>query len=159
MSGWLAFGGLLVAAATLGAAIADRRREQASGVFAIVEAYRMGPGPDSHTTVSIHNLSPAPVFDAGVSVYKWGRRRWCWRVRRRVNWWTGARIPSGVVYPTILPGVETEHEQLPGVDAPTVGRLPTKPDVIVTFTDASGRRWVRWPDSRLSRDLLRRSAF
>ena len=153
---WLGLAGVVVAAAAFVSGRFDAMRRPASMVFPIVTSYKYGSrDEDNHTTVRIENGSDMPAFECGISLYDWGRRRRAWRVRPHDNWMTGKRI-VGRVYPTLLAHSETGEDQLPGLANPMEpDHTPTlryvSPNVLLVFRDGNGRRWVRWPDGKLSR--------
>jgi hypothetical protein len=98
------------------------------------------------------NDGPAPIRFVGVTLFRPGRRRWWWRVRRgRTGWWTGDKV-SRRFFPIVWPETRIDDENMQFVgrfDGSGLGFHP----IVVEFTDGNGRRWVRWPDGRLSRQL------
>jgi hypothetical protein len=155
---WLALVGALVAAAAFVVGRLDALRRPASMVFPIAMSYKYGgdpdsPDPDTHTTVQIENGSDMPVFECHIALYKWGHRRRFWRLRRYDRWMTGERI-VGRVYPTLLAHHNSSEDELPGLGLPiskgTIDRNMSPP-LLLLFRDGNGRRWIRWPDGRLTR--------
>lgn len=155
---WLALIGGLTAAFAFTAGRLDARRLLASQVFAVLTSFRLGvdrqTGTYGHVNVKPTNYGNAPIFDVGISVHQRGRRRWFWRLRGRADWWTGAPVRGGGrLWSTILPESEGEVAELPAPDASRDADR-TNPPVIMTFRDGNGRRWVRWPDGKLTSGWL-----
>jgi hypothetical protein len=156
---WLTFAGVVIATATYISSRLDAIRRPASNVFAVVPRYAFGGSSrtqDPFTMVRIENGSDMPIFDCRVAVWDWGaRRRRLWRVRRRGDWLASERI-AGRVFPSISARGHSEDADLPGLGLPMDGRrlgdLEVAPPVLLTFRDGNGRRWVRWPDGRLTRE-------
>jgi hypothetical protein len=161
---WLALGGVVVAVAVFVAGRADATRKHAASVYVVITSFKAGTGdryladapgaeaPPPFTKVVIQNDGDLPVVDANVSVWEWGHRRWDWWDRGMTDWWTGQRV-RGVDYATIAPHSEATEHEFPAVGLPATRRPgdTARPPVILIFRDGNGRRWVRWPDGRLSR--------
>lgn len=151
MAGWLAFGGVLIALSSFVFGRRDFGRELAGKVFVLTLRWHVGI-PEAFTKVRVTNGGASPIFSVGVATFDWGRRGRVWWLRRPDRWWTGDRL-VGRTFAIVSPSSQTEIAELP---APTTAeRGPELPPVILTFTDGNGRRWIRWPDGRLSRRLLR----
>jgi hypothetical protein len=157
---WLALTGGLVAVASF---VRDRREAQrvdAGSIYVIVTSYNTGmPGATYpiFTKYEVHNTGPLPALS--VSVSGWpatARRRLTWRLRPIDQWMTGTRAPGGV-FPTITPGGVTAEHDLQPLTSSTIGGMA--PPIMLTFRDGRGRSWVRWPDGRLNRLTLSRSAW
>lgn len=153
----LAVLGGLVAVATFVVGRLDADRSQASGVYLVITSYRYGvrkasEGPPNHTLFKIHNESDLPVLDVGVGAWHFGRRRRLWRFHPPLRWMTNGRI-TGQVFPTILPRSTTGEMDIWPADPPphTERHDTSRPPLVLTFRDGRGRRWVRWPDGKLSR--------
>lgn len=147
---WLALSGGLVAVASFAAGRRDLTRTEAAGIYLDVTWYQAAPPPPEQavsTRLKIVNRSRLPALSAEVSVWDWGRRRFWWRFRRHERWMTGPRI-QGVVYPAITPESESDEADLSG---PPGKGPPERPPVVLVFRDGFGRRWVRWPDGKLTR--------
>ena len=72
----------------------------------------------------------------------------------RGQWMTGRRI-AGNVYSTLLAHSASKESELPGVGLPVsnkkLGDTQVMPVLLLAFRDGNGRRWIRWPDGKLSR--------
>jgi hypothetical protein len=146
---WLALVGGLVAAAAFVVGRRDVSRADAARVYAIVSKYRYGLGKEPiFTTFKVVNDSAAPALQVGVSAWDWGRRRRAWRLRRHEQWMTGRRI-HGNVFSTIEPNSSTKEHDLPGLTS-YAGQGGESPPIMLVFRDGQGRRWVRWPDGKLT---------
>jgi hypothetical protein len=137
----------------------DGRRALASQVYVVLSDFTASNdvpgGAEGHVSVRPTNYGEAPVFAVAIALHHWGHRRRYWRLQTRDQWWTGAPVPDGSrIYPMIEPDSSGETAVLP----PAAGVPPRRvPQVIVTFRDGSGRRWVRWPNGKLqSASLTRR---
>lgn len=149
------FGGL-TAVATFVAARLDTGRAQAAGIYVLVTGYRYGAPsedePGNFTNYQIVNDSELPALDVGLSAWQFGERRRLWRFHSHNDWMTSERI-TGRLFPTVLPRSRTDEDDIWPPDMPD--RQPPgsslRPPLVLTFRDGRGRRWVRWPDGKLSR--------
>jgi hypothetical protein len=152
VGGTLALAGGLAAAATFVASRLDQARAEAARLYVKVPMHLAGPagpGESAFTRYVIVNDGALPASTVGVSAWSWGRRRTLWRFRRRAKWMTGPRVEGGAVFPTIFPGESTDVHDLPGLwEWGPAGALPP---IMLVFRDGLGRRWVRWPDGKLTR--------
>jgi hypothetical protein len=124
----------------------------AASLYVKVPLHLAGPAapPDvAFTKYQIVNDGALPASSVGVSAWTWGRRRITWRFRRRDSWMTGSRLEGGAVFPTIVPRSRTEVHDLPGLWE--WGPPGDPPPIMLTFRDGLGRRWIRWPDGKLTR--------
>lgn len=160
---WFAFAAALVALLTFLSSRRDRAREQASAVY--VETTRFRISVDRHrrglieATATIRNTSRGQIVDVGLALYAPGRRtRWWWARGKRAHWWTGERL-LGRVYPTIrAQSIGTPTDVRAEFDASDLTKTPNeRPAFVLEFTDANGRRWVRWPHGEIS--SVRRSTI
>jgi hypothetical protein len=171
VSSWFVVGSVLVAASTFWAARRDAVRAQASKVYGVDSGDRFSTGgPNEFMVVGVWNRSDGPIFDIHVFLYRYGgrrRRTWRWRSRNPYLWLTSEYVQRAAGFGADVFGPEVEVPPLDaGLQARVAfgdpGRPVVKPDepldssgyiapVVVTFTDGNGRRWVRWPDGRLSR--------
>jgi hypothetical protein len=148
---WIALIGGFIAAAAFWTGRRDRTKADAARVYAVVTSFRGGGRSDENfTNTRIYNDGARPIFDVGLSVWEWGRRRWTWRVRRHEHCMTGNRI-EGAVYSGVLPGTNTTEAELRGLVTYSRYGLEVAPPILLIFRDGNGRRWIRWPDGRLSR--------
>jgi hypothetical protein len=148
---WLALAGGLAAAVAFVAGRRDIARSAAAGVYVEVTLFQLGATPSDtplFTRYKIVNDGRLPALAVSVSAWGWGRRRFWWGIRRQRNWMTGHRI-IGHVYHSVIPNSSTEEDDLPGLldEGPPAERPP----VMLVFRDGFGRRWVRWPDGKLTR--------
>lgn len=148
---WLALAGGFVALLSYRTTRRDLRRAPAASVYVVVTHFRASAPakPDDQTTYKVVNGGALPIYDVGVSVWEFGRRRRSWRFRKVGQWMTGTRL-EGRVHIAIEPGGEVTGEDM---SAPSlVGwKVIEAPPVLLIFRDGNGRRWVRWPDGRLNR--------
>ncbi len=149
MSELVAVGALLVALSSFAFGRRDFGREHAANVYALSIEWRVGDA-DAFTKVRIRNGGP-PRSSPSVSRCTTGVGVVICGGYEPTRWWSGTRF-VGRAFAIILPSSEGELAELP---APTTTRGADVPPVILTFTDGNGRRWIRWPDGRLSRRLLR----
>ncbi len=149
----LAFGSTALAAYV--SARRDARRAPGAAVYLVHQGFKVSspPSDDDFTAYKVVNTGSLPVYDVGVSVWEYGRRRWFWRIRRFTRWMTSDQI-TGRVHVAIEPGGQGEGGDMPAPrhrsEAKRVGDS-TAPPVLVVFRDGNGRQWVRWPDGRLNR--------
>jgi hypothetical protein len=129
----------------------DARRSMASRVFVVVTVAGLGR-PDGVVTATIHNGSGAPLFEVWLTLHEYGKRRRGWRVRSANKAWTGAPVLGGGRLFTTITAVEAESAELPAPTTQWPSHNPT-PQVVLTFRDANGRRWTRWPDGKLTERL------
>lgn len=156
---WLTLAGGLTAVVTFVTSRRDATRSEAAGLYAVVTGYQAAPAPADrpvHTRYKVVNDGQQPALAVGISAWGWGRRRWTWRVRPHADWMTGTRI-VGTVYPSISPRSETPEDEFPGVDV--VGPAEERPPLMLIYRDGHGRRWVRWPDAKLTRLSPSRHAY
>jgi hypothetical protein len=152
---WLALVGGLVAAVVAAVAFVLGRRDVArtlaASVYVIIPKFRYGRDPTvpAFTTYRVVNDGPAPALQVGVSAWEWGRRRSTWRFRRHEHWMMSRRIEPGAVFSTIEPASSTKEHDLQGVTSYAWGG--ENPPVMLVFRDGQGRRWVRWPDGKLTK--------
>lgn len=107
---------------------------------------------DNHRVLNavLVNDGPAPIRFVGVTLFRPGRRRWGWRLRpSRTSRWTGEKV-SGRFFPIVWPETRIDGDNMEFVGRFQDWGLGFHP-IVVEFTDGNGRRWVRWPDGRLSR--------
>jgi hypothetical protein len=152
VGGALALAGGLAAVAAFVANRLDQARAMAASLYVQVPLHLAGPAPTpqrAFTKYQIVNGGALPASTVGVSAWDWGeRRRITWRFRRHDNWMTGGRM-GGHVFPTIFPNSSTEVHDLPGLwEWGPPGELPP---IMLTYRDGLGRRWIRWPDGKLTR--------
>ena len=141
---WFALSGGLVAALAFIADRLDHARSDAAAAYVVFDLDK--------SKVEVHNDGPLPILS--VDVDAWGyaaRRRRTWRVRYIGSWMTGATGGYQPVrhIPTIGPGSSFKEIDMLELPSPWPANHP--PTVLLVFTDGRGRRWVRWPDGRLSR--------
>jgi hypothetical protein len=147
---WLALSGGLEAVASFVTDRLERARSDAAAVYVIVTRYdRRNP---EGAKFRVYNDGPLPALSVGVM----GWHAWHWEVRRRGTWrlrgmgsWMTGQVATVTVFPTIGPRSSTEEADLPQLDLAFGTGDP--PPVMLVFRDGRGRRWVRWPDGRLSR--------
>jgi hypothetical protein len=157
---WLALVIALVAAVAFVDGRLDGRRAMASRVYVVVATDFTASsdvlgGAEGHVSVRPTNYGESPAFGVAVALHDWGHRRRYWRFRTRDQWWTGSPVAGGTrIYSMVEPESSGEIVELP----PAAGVPPRRvPQVILTFRDGSGRRWVRWPNGTLqSASLTRR---
>lgn len=151
---WLALIGVVVGVLTYSSARRDASRSSATQVYVVVTSFCYGTDPenaDHHLTACVRNDASTPVFDLGVSLWEWGDRRITWRTRRHSRWMTSERL-TGRHYITLLPGTSTTEEEWPPVVNGSLRRdASLLPRFLLVFRDGNGRRWIRWPDGRLTR--------
>lgn len=154
---WLGLGGALIAAMSFLAGRRDAKRRPAALVFPITVNHRFGTSkpPDTFTNVQIENGSDMPIYDCILVLYQWGRRRRLWRFHTVQNWMTGERV-VGRVYSIIRANSVSQVAELPGLGLPPQGKgwraqMDMAPTALLMFRDGNGRRWVRWPDGKLTR--------
>ncbi len=149
---WIGVGGVLIAALAYWSGRLDARRSLASAVHAVAERFEVG-GDRPEIDVKVYNGSDRPVFDVLVCVWSWpGRRRWWWRAVTYGRWLSGARQQEMGTHAIREHGASDlmEFRRFPAECIHDRGRT-FRPPILVVFTDGNGRRWVRWPDGRLSR--------
>jgi len=153
---WLALGGAFAALLAYLGGRTDARRRHAAAVFVVVTSFRDGTKPHDplgYTRYCIHNNGDLPLTDVRVSMWKGDRRKQLWRFQTPDGWLFGGRVKEKV-FPTIFPPNEADAEEhdfgMPplGWESNSNG---TNPPLTLVFCDGNGRRWVRWPDGRLSR--------
>ena len=157
MQGWLALAGGLVAVAAFVVSLHESAKRHASAIFVVATHTPHGdpPRPGEFTRFVFHNDSDLPALDVTVSAWAFGRRRRLWRLCRPDKWLGSKRLGSWH-YPTVPPHTSTKEEQLkPPPVTPKRGGS-TRPPLVITFRDGTGRRWVRWPDGRLQRRVPHR---
>jgi len=155
---WVALIGALVAAIAFVSGRLDATRAQAQAVYLIVTSSHYGVGPNrskDHTHVEVSNDSALPVYDLSIAGWQWGKRRRFWRFRKPDEWMTSERL-DGRLWVVMRPQSKVTDDQMQPVKGfpPSTGRSPRdslSPPFTLTFRDASGRRWVRWPDGKLHR--------
>lgn len=150
---WLAvIGGLILVMAF----VLNRRdagRVLASRVHVVVVSYRHGPSPEGAPFLNLQvvNGGDAPVFDIGISIWGWdGRRRRLWRLRKHREWMTSKRV-LGVVVTAVYAADRSKELELKGLETTPRTLSYRATPLMMVFRDGDGRRWVRWPDGRLSR--------
>jgi hypothetical protein len=160
---WLVLILALVVAVAIVAGRLDDRSSLASHVYVVVSKSTASddrPGEAAgHVSVRPANYGEAPIFGLAIALHSFGHRRRSWRFQQRDQWWTGAPVPGGVrTYPMIEPDSSGQTVELPVPEEPSEGLPPRRdPQVILTFRDSNGRRWVRWPNGKLqSASLTRR---
>ncbi len=161
LQGWLALAGGLAAVVALLVARSDASRAQAAQILAFPCEFHYAPpaGEPGFTVVEVRNGSGLPLFEVGVAAWDWGHRARLWRIRRPSEWMTGARI-TGRFY-SVITMATLKVDRLPPPSRPIRdedrenGLLPP---ILLTFRDAHGRRWVRWPDGKLTRRWPSRSS-
>lgn len=130
----------------------DAQRAPANAVFAIPTDWSIASAPGSgHVRIKLVNGGAAPIKDANVSVWDFGRRRMTWRFRKVTGWMTGSRLECRV-YATVEPGAVIDDPS--EYDAPPFPKKRPEsivPPILLTFRDGNGRQWVRWPNGRLNR--------
>ncbi len=107
---------------------------------------QQSPGPP--TQVTVVNSGRLLVRRVYVTAREPGRRRLTWRLRRYENWTSGHHIICEEIKKPLEPGERVDLE-LPAPRSPAVGG--DEPPVILSFRDGRDRRWVRWPNSRVTR--------
>lgn len=151
---WIALLGAFVAAAAFVSGRLDAAKSQARSIYVMVmAALPSGTGSREapHTVIELHNDSDFPIVDVGVTEWEWGKRLRRWRLRPQAKWWT-TEVACGFMYSTVLPNSKIKEDDLMPVKGnPPPGSPSLNPPIMLTFRDASGRRWVRWPDGKLSR--------
>jgi hypothetical protein len=156
---WLALIIALVAAVAFVGGRLDDRRALASRVYVVVSKSTASDdspgGAADRVSVRPTNYGEVPIFGLAIALHSFGHRRRSWRFQQREQWWTGQPVPGGVrSYPMIEPDSSGQAVELPVPE----GLHPRRdPQVILTFRDSNGRRWVRWPNGKLqSASLTRR---
>jgi hypothetical protein len=149
---WIALVGGLSALVSYATARVDARRVVASGLYVVPTRYKYGdpPSDENRSDHKIANAGSLPVYDVGVSVWEFGRRRWFWRFRLATDWMSGKRL-EGRVFPAIEPGGTVDVEDMTPPQRPTEPTDSRRPPILLIFRDGNGRKWVRWPDGRLNR--------
>jgi len=150
---WLALVGVVVGVFTYASARRDASRRSATHIYVVVTSFHYGTNPDNenhHTRARVVNDSDTPIFDVSVSLWDWGKRRVGWRLRRHPAWMTSKRL-VGRYYATLLPKTSTPEEGWPTVKVTSVMTQSVLPPFLLVFRDGNGRRWVRWPDGKLTR--------
>lgn len=143
---------IVVAAATYLASQRDRRRIHAAAVYVVVDHFATYyHQPSEHTgemVAHVHNGGDLPIQEVSLLLHNFGRRRRLWRFRKESEAWTGEKVGARV-YHCVTPHDDGELAEFPAIESwPGTGFIAP---VVVWFTDGQGRRWVRWPDGRLSR--------
>jgi hypothetical protein len=157
---WLALLGGLVAVLTYWTSRRETSRYHAARVYTIVESPDYSPGPRESphgpTHVWVTNGSTLPIFNVTVAPFEWGRRRYfTWWFRKVEEYWSKQRVNGQYRnFLMIAPGATTPKLKFDGPTTPLPRKGSFLPPVIVHSQDGNGRRWVRWPNGRLSRRRL-----
>jgi hypothetical protein len=150
----------LVAAVVAGIAYVtgrrDSRRALASSVYVMVVSgtyqvdLKLWP-PRVVAEFQLVNDSSGPIFDCHVMLSQYGaRRRHFWRLRLHEGRLTTPRIMTRSLTAVWPKGKSTRIDlggpitQVPAAD------IREWWAITLAFRDANGRRWIRWPDGRLS---------
>ena len=151
---WFTAGAAFVALLGYLAGRRDRSREQAEMVYVLPLHFRTSTAERrGHVEFVVVNDSTAPAYDVQAHLFASGRRRQLWWLMRSASkWWTGERRPGAPHFAIVAPGSRTEPDTL---EVPwgsgEFERGSVLPNLGISYRDALGRRWVRWPDGRLSR--------
>jgi hypothetical protein len=153
---WFAFAAVLVAVAGYWSSRRDREREQASAVFVELTQFRksanVSPTIEMTVTATVRNTSRGQIVDVGIGLYAPGARRRGWWFRtKRVDWWTGEYLTGRVYYTIRGQNIGTPVDLAATYQTVDQATHRDRPALVLEFTDANGRRWVRWPSGQMSR--------
>lgn len=97
-----------------------------------------------------------PISNATVTAFEWGKRRRSWWCYRKIEeYWTAPRIGFENL-PFVNPGETKSPIEFDPPKSPAPRNVVSYvPQVILTFQDGNGRKWVRWPTKGLSTYLGR----
>ena len=131
-----------------------RESAQAGEVYAAVVSHRWRTSSGVYDELRLRavNGSSAPVFHMTVEILEWD-----WKRPRSKKASSQGKAVTSRMFPTLMPGTESKEIDLDGMIkiAPSTGDARSyqwvTPPVRFSFTDAGGRRWIRWPDGRLVR--------
>ena len=134
-----------------------RRTADKVGIYAIASRWsRSTSGADDFTSYKVVNGGQYPLRDVEVSVWSQGNRRRLWRALKPARWFSGERL-GGRWHHVVEPGQCVESNEGDELPAPRLDGPPAKdhltpaPDLLLTFYDGKGNRWVRWPNGKLNR--------
>ena len=121
--------------------IRDRRADQASRVNVLSgSTYRYSRSEGFGGTVKfrVSNTSDAPAYDIEIQLLPW-------------EWRRDATVHLAHLMMETLPpqGTSSEQEMDSTGLGPPPGASYKRAPLALTFTDAHGRRWRRWPDGSL----------
>ena len=162
---WVGLIGALVAGASYLAGRHEQRRALAAKVYVMPVSglYKLDlldPIPNRlELGVQVVNDSPGPIFDIHVIVWNHGgRRRIVWQL-----WPYYERVTRGHVTDAVVTAMWPESRSKEFAMVGRIGRMPIgmRRDsfaISISFRDANGRRWVRWPDGRMSTERLSRGS-